>query len=86
MATPVKAQRTEVFHAACMQGFPSGGGAVAALAFHGGILAMLLLYTAFWWKLNILQTLPLLAVLGLFTAVAGYYNLSNLAGARLKKE
>lgn len=70
----------------CVQGFPKdGSGRVAALAFHGGIASILSLYTLFWLKLNLMQTLPLLLVLGVFTTVAGYNALSQQADSRLKQ-
>lgn len=69
-----------------LQGFPSSGsGFIAAMAFHGGIASILGLYTLFWLKLNLMQTLPILLVLGLFTTVAGYNALSRQAEARLKQ-
>ena len=64
-------------------GFGSAAG-LACVAFHGGIAGILGLYLLFWARLNILQTLPLLAVLGLFTTVSGNRALLALADARAK--
>ena len=64
-------------------GFDSAAG-LACVAFHAGIGGILGLYLLFWARLNILQTLPLLAVLGLFTAVSGNRALLALADARAK--
>lgn len=58
--------------------------AFACVAFHGGLAAILGLYLLFWAKLNILQTLPLLAVLSVFTTVSGNRALLALADARAK--
>ena len=80
---------TENHLAACvlLQGFPKdGAGRVAAMAFHGGIASILGLYTLFWMKLNLMQTLPWLLVLGIFTTVAGYNALSQQADSRLKQQ
>jgi len=68
------------------QGWPSGSASLWAAAFHAGLAAMLGLYAAFWLKLNLLQTLPLAAGLGVCVAGAGYKALSALADARLKKD
>ena len=70
-----------------VQGFPnSGTSLIASVAFHGGLASVLGLYTLFWLKLNLIQTLPVLLFLGLFTAVAGYNALSRQAEARLKHQ
>ncbi len=72
---------------ALLQGFPRSGPAfVAAVAFHGSIASILALYTLFWLKLNLIQTLPILLVLGIFTTVAGYNALSQQADSRLKQQ
>ena len=72
---------------AVLQGFPKdGAGRVAAMAFHGGIISIMGLYTLFWTKLNLMQTLPWLLTLGIFTTVAGYNALSHQADARLKQQ
>lgn len=68
------------------QGFPSGPGALWAMLFHGGIGAILVLYWLFWTQLNLAQTLPTAAGLGLATAAVGYKALSALADARLQQE
>lgn len=70
-----------------LKGFPRSGPAlVAAVAFHGGIASILGLYTLFWLKLNLIQTLPILLVLGIFTTIAGYNALSQQADFRLKQQ
>lgn len=70
-----------------LQGFPNDGSSfMSAVAFHGGIASILGLYTLFWLKLNLMQTLPILLVLGIFTTVAGYNALSRQAEARLKQQ
>lgn len=61
-------------------------GSVSQLLFHGGILSILVLYYLFWTRINLLQTLPVLGVLGLVTSVAGYFALSAHADVRLKTE
>ena len=77
----------EMATCAMLQGFPKdGAGRMAAMAFHGGIASILGLYTFFWLKLNLLQTLPWLLVLGIFTTVAGYSALSQQADSRLKQQ
>ena len=69
------------------QGFPkAGAGRLAAMAFHGGIASILGLYTLFWVKLDLMQTLPWLLVLGIFTTMAGYNALSQQADSRLKQQ
>jgi oligosaccharyltransferase complex subunit delta (ribophorin II) len=65
-----------------LQGFPTGITAVWAVAFHGGIAAMLGLYLLFWTQLNLATTLPLVGGLGLFIAFTGYKALSGLVDAR----
>ena len=70
-----------------VQGFPKEGSSrMAAFAFHGGIAGILGLYTLFWLKLNLMQTLPILFALGIFTTVAGYNALSQQADSRLKQQ
>lgn len=66
--------------------FPSGPGALWALLFHGGIGALLVLYFLFWTRLNLAQTLPLAAGLGLGIAGVGYKALSAVADGRLQRE
>lgn len=66
--------------------FPSGPGSLFALLFHGGIAALLFLYFLFWTRLNLAQTLPLAAGLGLGIAGVGYKALSAVADARLARE
>lgn len=61
-------------------------GSVPQLLFHGGILSILVLYYLFWTRINLLQTLPVLGVLGLVTSVAGYFALSTHADVRLKSD
>lgn len=68
-----------------MQGFPrSGVAAAATAAFHGGVAAVLGLYALFWLRLRLTDTLPILAVLVLFTGAAGYQALTARAAARRK--
>ena len=70
-----------------LQGFPATGLSVAAaIAFHGGLAALLGLYALFWLQLNLLQTLPILAVIALFLVVSGFKLLSLQADARLKSD
>ena len=70
-----------------LQAFPKNGPSrLAAIAFHGGIVSILGLYTLFWLKINLIQTLPWLLVLGIFTIVAGYNALSQQADSRLKQQ
>ena len=72
---------------AMLQGFPKTGPAfISAVAFHGGIASILGLYTLFWLRLNLMQTLPILSVLGVFTMGAGYSALSQQADSRLKQQ
>lgn len=56
------------------------------LAFHGLLAAMLVLFTVYWLRLNLLQTLPLVVVGGALLAVAGYLHLNRVADARIKAE
>ena len=59
--------------------FPSSGVAfLDAAIFHGGIGAILGLYALYWLRLTLLQTLPTLGALLLFSTVFGVRNLSNL--------
>ena len=77
--------RPGLIHASFLQGFPSSGpAALCAGGFHTGIAAILVLYALFWFRLNLLQTLPLLAGLGVFTSVVGYRVLSHLSDHRQK--
>ncbi|KAL3696369.1 hypothetical protein R1sor_010445 [Riccia sorocarpa] len=57
----------------------SGLPLLSALGFHGGIAAILILYSLFWLKLNLFTTLNILGFLGMFTCVTGYLALSHLA-------
>jgi hypothetical protein len=66
--------------------YPSGPAALFALLFHAGIGALLFLYFLFWTKLNLAQTLPFAAGLGLFISGVGYKALSAVADARLQRE
>ena len=69
------------------QGFPTDQVAqLSAVCFYAGIASILGLYTVFWLGLNLLHTLPVLAVLGLLTAGSGYQALSRQANARLKAQ
>jgi oligosaccharyltransferase complex subunit delta (ribophorin II) len=53
-----------------------------AALFHGGIGAVLALYALYWLRLTLLQTLPTLGALLLFSTVFGFRNLSNLANSK----
>eukprot|EP00898_Chlorokybus_atmophyticus_P001027 jgi/Chlat1/1925/Chrsp153S02252 len=65
--------------------FPTSGlSFLGAVGFHAGIVSIVLLYVAFWLKLNLLQTLPILLVLGVITAIFGHKALSDLADTKLK--
>ena len=68
-----------------VQNFPLEGKQVLPAAmFHSGLVALVLLYSAFWFRLNLLQTLTPLALLVVFLAVSGYFLLSQLSLSRLK--
>ena len=70
-----------------LQGFPSDQAAqLFAILFHAGIASILGLYTIFWLGLDLLHTLPILAVLGILTAASGYQALYRQANARLKAQ
>ncbi|KAL4442492.1 hypothetical protein ABPG77_005076 [Micractinium sp. CCAP 211/92] len=70
-----------------LKGFPTdGAGFLAAAGFHTGLAAILGLYVLFWLRLNLMQTLPILAVLAVVTAAFGRSNLIQLAAARQKQE
>lgn len=72
--------------ASLLQGLPSNGQLVLpAFLFHASLIALVALYSAFWLRLNLLQTLPLLAVLALVLSVSGYFLLSQLSALRLKQ-
>lgn len=58
--------------------------ATTGLVFHGCVGALAALYSLFWLRLNLLQTLPWVAILGLTTAVSGYFHLNNVSCARSK--
>lgn len=58
--------------------------ATTGLLFHGSLISMLVLYSLFWVKLNLLQTLPWVAILGGLTAVTGYFHLNAVSLARNK--
>jgi len=63
--------------------FPSSGVAfLDAALFHGGFGAVLVLYALYWLHLTLLQILPTLSALLLFSAVFGFRNLSNLANSK----
>jgi len=69
-----------------LQGFPSGSAATYAMAFHGGLASILVLYTVFWLRLTLIDTLLPLLVLSIFTFWTGFKTLSHHARAGLKKE
>ncbi|CAI5481245.1 unnamed protein product [Closterium sp. Yama58-4] len=63
-----------------LKAFPSAGvPLLSALAFHGGIAALLLLYVAFWVQVNLFTTLKLILLLAVLTAIPGHQVLSYLA-------
>lgn len=67
--------------------FPtSGGGFLAAAGFHSGLALICTLYLLFWIKLNLMQTLPILAVLAAVIAVFGSSLPGHLGAARQKQE
>ncbi len=71
---------------AVLQGLPgSSQQLVPAFAFHASLVGLVALYSAFWLRLNLLQTLPLLALLATVLSVSGYFLLSQLAAVRLKQ-
>jgi oligosaccharyltransferase complex subunit delta (ribophorin II) len=72
-------------HVVPVQAFPSGLGGVYTLLFHGSIAAMLVLYLAFWTHLNLMQTLPIAAVIGVLIMGTGYKSLSAVAEARIEE-
>ncbi|EPS58334.1 hypothetical protein M569_16481, partial [Genlisea aurea] len=60
--------------------FPkTAGSATFAVVFHLGIAAVLLLYVAFWVKLDLLSTLKILSFLGALLLFVGHRTLSHLA-------
>jgi len=69
-----------------MQGLPtSGAHGLSALVFHGGLVGLVVLYGAFWVRLNLLQTLlPLLGLIVVLTG-SGYSLLSRQSTLRLKQ-
>lgn len=70
-----------------VKGFPTSGGALlAASGFHLGLLSILALYLLFWLRLNLMQTVPILAVLAVVTSAFGSSTLGHLAGVRQKQE
>jgi oligosaccharyltransferase complex subunit delta (ribophorin II) len=69
-----------------VQGFPSGGGFLAAAGFHLGLLSILGLYMLFWLRLTMVQTLPMLALLSAVTAAFGSTTLKQATGRGSKLE
>ena len=73
-----------------LQGIPSDGPALlTALAFHGGMAAIMLLYLIFWVQLTLIDTLLPLLLLSLFTYYFGFLTLSTRTAKSqpgLKKE
>lgn len=68
------------------QGFPSGFAGLAAMVFQGTLLAFGGLYLLFWYKLNLMQTMPLALMLGGVLFISGHFALRGIAAARLKKD
>eukprot|EP00271_Cylindrocystis_brebissonii_P015422 TRINITY_DN38313_c0_g1_i1.p1 TRINITY_DN38313_c0_g1~~TRINITY_DN38313_c0_g1_i1.p1 ORF type:complete len:677 (+),score=155.40 TRINITY_DN38313_c0_g1_i1:117-2147(+) len=67
--------------------FPTEGlPAVSAVAFHLGIAAILILYVAFWVKVNLFTTLKVLLGLALLTAIPGRLTLVHLADTSAKQK
>lgn len=64
-----------------LKGFPTGTSGLYALLFTGGLAALLGVYLLFWFKLNLAQTMPLVGLLGSFTAVFGYKTLQAIPGS-----
>lgn len=56
------------------------------MAFHGGLASILVLYTVFWLRLSLIDTLLPLAGLSLFTFWTGFKTLSHHARADIKKD
>ncbi|CAI5511451.1 unnamed protein product [Closterium sp. Naga37s-1] len=70
-----------------LKAFPSGGvPLLSALAFHGGIAALLLLYVAFWVQVNLFTTLKLILLLAVLTAIPGHQVLSYLADGQEREQ
>lgn len=69
-----------------LKGFPSGPAALWNLLFQAGLASILALYLLFWLRLNLMQTVPAAALLGLATAGVGTKALSGLAASRGKQE
>lgn len=70
-----------------VQLFPSAGTPqAAAVAFHAGIAAILVLYFVFWLKLGLFSTLRWLTIIGIATAVPGFLTLSHLADMSTKQK
>ncbi|KAI7837704.1 hypothetical protein COHA_008497 [Chlorella ohadii] len=68
-----------------LKGFPTGASFLPAAAFHAGLAAICALYLLFWLQLNLMQTLPILAILGVVTAVFGRITLQGAAAAAAAK-
>jgi oligosaccharyltransferase complex subunit delta (ribophorin II) len=70
-----------------VQAWPSdGAAALYSLAFHGGIGCILVLYTVFWLRLTLMETLLPLALLAVFTFLSGYKTLLHHVKTDKKKD
>jgi len=66
--------------------FPTGAASMAGLVFTGCLFAFAGLITLFWFQINLLTTLQLLAVLGLITILSGNKTLQHIASVRVKRQ
>jgi len=69
---------------ASLRGFPSGAGAVSALAFHALLAAVLVIYSLYFYELNMMQVLTYVGVLALPLLYTGRSLLSRLQRTRLR--
>eukprot|EP00873_Tetraselmis_striata_P014858 jgi/Tetstr1/435122/TSEL_024090.t1 len=67
-------------------GLKLGGLSAKGIAFHGVLAAMLATLLLFWTSLNLLQTLPILAALGVGALLTGHTYLQDIAARRLKAD
>jgi oligosaccharyltransferase complex subunit delta (ribophorin II) len=61
-----------------LKGF-TGAVAASGTVFHGILAAFLALFALFWIRLNLMQTLPAVAVLGAAACVSGYVHLNQVS-------